>query len=189
MAVLNGQLTNSQGTPSNSVLSLASNVTLPTGFFDSVLSPSNVLVNTGFSSITQTVLLTGGRIAAITGNYQNYQSSFTRFFGEGFKQDASKIYIQKSSLMLLTALPNNTAESLLTALLLQVKTYESNSLISNAVIELFSQSLVTKDNETLIQSTLLIKLYKIAATQGNLSPNYGGGIIQPSSQLSPNDFA
>lgn len=188
MAVLNGELNSNQGMPSTSVASLQAFSTIrASAVLDSLLvSYGSISSSAGYG--VQTFLNAIALLFTSFGSYQPYQSSFVRFFGEGFKQDSSKIYIQKASLLLLTPLANNTAESLLTALLLQAKTYESNSLISNVVIELFNQSLVLRDDETLIQSTLLIKLYKIAVLESNTSPNYSGGIINPSSQLSPNDF-
>lgn len=96
--------------------------------------------------------------AALNSLYQNYLSSFARFFGEGSKQDIAKIYIDKASLPRLT-LGNNTAESIFVALLLQANMFESNSLISKVVVEQFKTSLVSRDNQVYINYAFVIKLY------------------------------
>lgn len=72
----------------------------------------------------------------------DYLSSLARFFGVNARQDLNNIYINKADLIGLEPHSNNTAESLLVALLLRQKDYESNSLISTVYTSLFVSELI-----------------------------------------------
>lgn len=100
--------------------------------------------------------------AYIHGYAHDYLSSLVRFFGEGFRQDANYFYINKTALPGLTLHSQNTAESLLTALLLRVKDYESNSLISRVIVEHWKTQPIKVNNKNLIMGILLVKLYVLA---------------------------
>ncbi|MUL39340.1 hypothetical protein [Gloeocapsopsis dulcis] len=90
------------------------------------------------------------------GEFHNYLSRFARFFGENAAQTATHLIIRKSDLPLITPSSNNTAESLVIALLLRVKDYESNDSISRISVELFKQEFIVKNNVTLLQSIILV---------------------------------
>lgn len=188
MAVLTGELGSGSGMPLISAASLQAFSTISTGSVLDSLLVSYGLINASAGFFLQTSLSAIALLFANQGNYQIYQSSFVRFFGEGFKQDSSKIYIQKNSLPLLTLSNNNTAESLLVALLLQIKQYESNSLISLATVEIFSQNFISSNNDShLILTTLLLKLYVRVTYVSAPNPELGNQIIN-SSPINPNQF-
>lgn len=96
-------------------------------------------------------------------NYQSYQSRFARFFGVGARQDAAKLYIQKADLGL-ALLTNNTAESILVALLLQVMKYESNNLISRGTVEVFNVEFLISNNLAITRTILVVNLYSFLQT-------------------------
>ena len=97
--------------------------------------------------------------AYIHGYSHEYLASLVRFFGDGFRQDTKFFYINKTALPGLTPQVNNTAEALLTGLLLRVKEYESNSLISKVTVEHWKLELIKVDNVPMIKEILLVKLY------------------------------
>ncbi|MUL39308.1 hypothetical protein [Gloeocapsopsis dulcis] len=70
-----------------------------------------------------------------TGDFHNYLSALGRFFGVNAAQTATQLFIKKSDLPLLTHSTDNTAESLLIALLIHVIQNESNSLMSNVFVD------------------------------------------------------
>ena len=105
-------------------------------------------------------------------NYFQYLSSFSRFFGENSKQDASKIYIAKSDLPKLSSFQNNTAESLFVALVLRQMIYESNSLISKVYIWHFKADFITRGNNNFINNVLVIQLFLLLIKQNYEYTNY-----------------
>lgn len=92
------------------------------------------------------------------GDFANYYSSFARFFGVNAMQTSTHLTIRKSDLPRLSSLANNTAESLLIALLLQVLIYESNNLISNVYIELYKKELINVNGVNYSSYVLLVRL-------------------------------
>lgn len=82
-----------------------------------------------------------------------------QFFGTGSSQDINNIYIQKSSLSRLTPLPNNTAQSIFVALLLQASAFQPNSSTSKVVVEQFKTSFITRNSQAYINYAFVIKLY------------------------------
>lgn len=64
----------------------------------------------------------------------------TNAFGDNFYQDNEKIVICKSDLLGLNPLPNNTAESLLIALLLKFRSIFEGVLIDNNNVQLTDES-------------------------------------------------
>ena len=93
------------------------------------------------------------------GYYQDYLSTFARFFGASAKQTVTHIHIKKDELPELTPLINNSAESLIIALLLRVYLYESNSLLSKITSEIWKVEFIRVGVQAYIRHILLIKLY------------------------------
>lgn len=99
------------------------------------------------------------------------EPTLQQVFGANATQDATKITIQKADLagVGLTASANNSAESLLVAILLNAKTtltpanYETN-IDQSITIEtpgFNAQSLVTRNNTQYRQYTQTVNLYKV----------------------------
>lgn len=90
--------------------------------------------------------------------FQDYLSSHARFFGIGFNQDTRYIYIKKADLPFLESTTNNTAQSLLVALLMRVMLYESNNLISLVNVYKWSTSFLKSQTEASILNTLIVEI-------------------------------
>jgi hypothetical protein len=157
LTAIQSELTSSIGYTFNTTSVLQHEVVSSTGY----LANTNLLSQAAINNSIGVVIDSLTRVAAINNvpisNYQAYQSKFARFFGVGAKQDATKLYIQKADLGL--TLGNNTAEAILTALLLQVATKESNYFISRVFVDLFKQEYIKEDTESYIVTILLIKLF------------------------------
>lgn len=170
MALLDGQIIASSANANHS--GIYSNAS---GFINSKIADVNstlllydfLLINSKPASVN----LSFNCNVALNSLYQNYLSSFARFFGEGSKQDTTKIYIDKASLPRLT-LGNNTAESIFVALLLQANLFESNSLISKVVVEQFKTSLVSRNNQAYVNYAFVIKLYLLIIYIDDEMQNY-----------------
>lgn len=85
-------------------------------------------------------------------------AAFNRFFGQNSKQTATHIQIDKTSLPLLTPNVNNSAESLLTALILHIIKYES-SYNSRITVEVWKTEFVKRENKNYVSTILLINGY------------------------------
>ncbi|MBE9191399.1 hypothetical protein IQ230_13795 [Gloeocapsopsis crepidinum LEGE 06123] len=126
----------------------------------SVVITSTQITN-GFAQVNQTSLSTNYFEFTNQGIYQDYLSTFSRFFGVNAKQDNNYLYINKADLAALTANANNTAESLLIALLLQIKEYESNSLLSSVVVEYWKTQFIKLQDYSIILNIFVVKLYAL----------------------------
>lgn len=115
-------------------------------------------------------------------NYQNLLSIFQSYFGLNARQDIDKIYINKADLPSLIPGANNTTESLLCGLLLQIQKYESTSEKSLINITRLPRQFIKNKSVNLAKDTLIIDLYVKPQYQ------YGISIIEPSYPLSPNNF-
>ncbi|MEH2322050.1 MAG: hypothetical protein V7K32_00305 [Nostoc sp.] len=71
--------------------------------------------------------------------------SLTQLFGEGAYQDANILIIKKSSLLRLTASPDNTAESLLVAMLITALTNFSG-IVTNETF----QMIIDENNQPIL---------------------------------------
>lgn len=187
MAVLTGELSSSQGIPSTSIASLQSFFTVSASAALDSLLVSYGLISTSAGTPLQSSLSAIALAVVSQGSYQNYLSRLARFFGVNAKQDANYLYIQKSDLILLIPRVNNTAESLFIALLLQVEQFESNSLISTVLVELFKQEFVSRNNQVYINSLLLVKLYTSVIYVNRSNPDIANQIM-PATPLTPNSF-
>lgn len=177
MAVVQGQLTAGLALPSQSrltaqtIVQQGTSTTLGTNTI--VSSKQNkslgyqlVSVPISFGATARTTggqqeatsKVTGTQIAT-TGQFQDYLSIFARFFGINTKQTTTHVYINKADLPDLNPKANNTAESLLVALLLREMQYESNFLISRIVIEKYKAEFASLSGKPVIVNTLLIRLY------------------------------
>lgn len=156
MVVLSAQSeTPSVALPNSGKVISAAIVTSGFGNLAQGLLTAIALPSIGFSNSTKTNLSSNYSSFIIQGNFQDYLSSFARFFGVNARQDASKIYIQKADLPNLDLLLDNSAESLLVALLLRAMLYESNSLISTVHIFIFNKYFINN----LLITNLVLELY------------------------------
>lgn len=187
MAVLQAQTTASNGYFLNSIAALQSN---RIAFFS---NPVNSLLSYGatpteaigarqsglvFFSYYQTVSL---------GKYQDYQSSFARFFGVSAYQNNDFLYIKKTDVGV-QPLTNSTAESLFVGILLRALIEESNSLLSNVYISLF-RKYIEPGRQPLIVTNLVINLYmKIIYESVESSELLNNVMINYTTVLTPNQF-
>lgn len=188
MAVLTGELSSGQGMPLTSAASLQAFSTASAGVALNSLLFSYALISASAGAPLQSSLSAIALVNVSQGNYQNYLSSLARFFGVNAKQDASYLYIQKSDLILLTPRVNNTAESLLVALLLRIKQYESNSLISRVLIELFKQEFIVVNSLPKVQNIFLVKLYGLATYEYNPNPLIDRQINNSQQAITPSNI-
>lgn len=113
-----------------------------------------------------------GNLGFTQSQYQNYSSSFARFFGKSSYQDLNYLVIKKAELPNLTIASNNTSESLLVSLLLKVMIDESNDLISNITVEILRQDFVTVNRVSYIKHILFVKFYALVTYIGEEITNY-----------------
>lgn len=107
MASLSGQITISVGSPSQVQAKSRGEIAI------SQSSSSDAISKLAYSSQHS------------QSHYQNYVPSLATFFGINAKQNEENLYINKSDLIGLSPKLDNTAESLLAALLLRVMKYAS----------------------------------------------------------------
>ena len=158
MAVFQGEIVSPLGYGVNTLLRLQTEAVASIGYPVNTTSLIKGDVNNSTGLFTNTVSFLKGVNGLPLGNYQLYQSSFFRLFGQGSRQDSNFIYIQKSSLPLLT--PGiNKAESLFVALLLQLSLYESNDLVSKITISRFQTYFEVVNDLPVVNTVLLINLY------------------------------
>lgn len=160
MAVLSAQstVTGFSAATSMNLKSLALVNNSQGGLINQALLKANINLLTGFSNSAQANLSANYSSFVFQSSFQDYLSSFARFFGINARQDATKVYIQKADLPKLNSLINNTVESLFIALLLRAMQFESNDMISRVVIELFKQEFVTINNISMLRSIFVINL-------------------------------
>lgn len=154
---------------------------------DQALLRGKARLSNGFSNSASANLSSKAFQFARQGDYHDYLSSLTRFFGDGFKQDSQYFYINKAALPGLTTEVNNNAEALLTGLLLRVKEYESNSLISRVTVEHWKTTYI--DNYQ--SKILLIKLYadvKYSYSFNSINGIERGFILNADEKPTINDF-
>ncbi|MDZ8190010.1 MAG: hypothetical protein RMX96_34890 [Nostoc sp. ChiSLP02] len=105
------------------------------------------------------------------------EPTLVQVFGSGATQDASTLTIQKSALATtgLTATSNNTAESLLVAIILKASSYltatnlDANTDQSLSVEQGYS-SIAIRNNSTYRQDSFTVNLQK-PDTSGSIDPN------------------
>ena len=146
------------------------------------------VVALGYNLDTITKLIASYSPAIRLGNYQQYQSSFARFFGVNAKQTAAHLHISKADLPGLSPKASDTAESILIALLLQEMIYESNSLISRIVVERWGNQLISSNNKNFIRSFLLIKLSSPIIYSANRNPDVTSEISDVNQVIMPNNI-
>lgn len=168
MAVIQGNLNLSLGTNVVSILLIRATLSLSFGSSLNSLVTSYALFNIPL------------------GMQQSYRSRFARFFGVNATQDINNVYIKKSDLSL-TELSNNTAESILVALLLYIAKYESNLIISNVYIYLFKQYINTDMQPKLI-SNLVVHLFKEITYATNESEILNNLMVDYTTVVTPNEF-
>lgn len=152
------------------------------------LSFSYATLNPKVSVFIQAIVNVLGMHLVSTGYFQDYLSTFARFFGVNAKQDAGELYLNKNDFSQLTPLPDNSAEALLTALLIRVMNYESSPLISKVVIELWKTEFINLNNKKTVNSILLVKLNVLATYVTNANPNISNQINNASSAITPNNI-
>lgn len=87
---------------------------------------------------------------------KDFRATLNRLFGANARQDASKLYIDKTSLIGLTPQANNNAESLLIALLLTTEIYHS-VYDSRLVINRMNPYLIQVSSKYYFKVVLLFK--------------------------------
>lgn len=159
MAVLDAQISNSQGLFVDSNTNIQSDTYTSIGNYLDSLLINNAHRQTVVGEAIQTLLRLNPYIQYRQSDYTNYLSRLARFFGDNAKQNTTHLIIQKSDLPSLTPKLDNTAESLLIALLVRVMFYESNSLISTTVVTFFKTEFLNLNLVPITQSILLIQLF------------------------------
>lgn len=119
----------------------------------------------------------------------NLSQPLARIFGANAKQDISKIYINKVDLPGLTANSNNSAESLLIALLLQAIKFES-SYESRIVVERRPVKFVSSRQQRYINFLILVKGYVPVTYVSNTTFNKLNSQIAPTTMpgFSPQNY-
>ncbi len=186
MAIFQGEITLAFGYGVNTLSKLQSETITSIGYARHTTFLITGGVNNSLSQSTDALSLIKGVNALPFSNYHPYQSRFARFFGVGARQDASKLYIQKADLGLALA-ANNTAESILVALLLQVLKYESNSLLSDVYIYIFQQYFETVSQPIAVSNLVINLNNKIVYTLRE--PQFLGGVMTNyRTVVNPDDF-
>lgn len=163
MAVFNGQLFLSTGTPINTESNLASYSTNPLiTFSDSVFRVRGNLL-TAYGYFNKVSLISLGLYNLPQSASVNYLQPLNRFFGINARQDATKLYINKSDLQGLTSSSNNTAEAILIAIILRIINFEANSQISGICIVKFKTYFISKNKVNYIVHELIINLFRLTA--------------------------
>lgn len=186
MAILQAEANASNGYFAESISTLQSDT------FASAGNPINSFLTCQAIAIAAMSLQQSGLVffsaypANSMGKYQDYQSSFARFFGANAYQTNSFLYIKKSDIGV-KKLSNSTAESILIGIIIRVLQEESNSLISNVYISLFRRY-IKPGNQPLVVTNLVINLYmKILYEAGN-SELLGNVMTNYTTVITPNQF-
>lgn len=108
------------------------------------------------------------------------EPSLTQVFGAGATQDLSTLTISKGDLTAvgLTVSANNTAESLLVAIMLKFKTTltdESRDLNidqSVAVVDGFSPTITTRNDSIYLRNTISVEIDRVLAGADTIDPDF-----------------
>ena len=138
------------------------------GFYSSFIPiPGHVAFSEGGSQ--GSICILASAIACKQGLSIPYLPALARFFGVGARQDSDYIYLEKSSLTGLNALPVNSVESLFAALLLKVTSNESNSLTSKVVVNHYQTNFIVVEGVNVQEDMFQVKfnqaLYFTAANE------------------------
>lgn len=185
MAVLSGQLIISTGLSVTVILRAQSFLVLAVSSFTDCRLVSYVLIIASVSFPLSSHLMAIALANSKQGIFQDYLSNFARFFGINAKQDVNNLHINKADLNL--ASTTNTAESLLIAILLQISNKESNLLISDVYIYLFSQQF-ENSLQPLLVFNLVVNLYKKIDYSTSLTKSLDGLMTNYSLIVVPDDF-
>ena len=141
------------------------------------------VINSGIS--TNTVSKIGSsRVASLitsnkASNYIKYCSYLERLFGVDATQDRSSLVINKVGLPNMQALATSSAESLFTALLLQIEFHDSNSLLSDITVKRWRTQLVNGKK----LSTLVVSFYELIPVEKDAASKEYEKIIRINQQL------
>ena len=188
MAVLQGSdIFAASGYFLNSTSNFKSDISALSGYTVASLGIITALPAVAISYFVPSLIFSNGLITLSLGQFQNYQSSFARFFGVNASQNSSYLYIKKSDLPLLNNSINPTGEALFIALLLQIQKYECNSLISTVYINTFQHYFEVSPKPLSIW-VLVINLYLKMVYDPSLAPIFNNQITNYSTAINPNDF-
>lgn len=107
------------------------------------------------------------------------EPTLIQVFGANATQDATTLTISKADLVSIGLTPsaNNTAESLLLAIVLKFKVIltdtarDTNADQSVAVVEGFSPSITTRNNTTYLRNTISVEVDKILTGANVIDPD------------------
>lgn len=131
---------------------------------------------TNFSSYAQCICKSSAFKAASV-NFNNYSTFFQLIFGVNTIQSSTLLTIKKADLAGIQVISNNTAESLLVALLLQMLAYNN---LNNNKLNAYKWGSSVSNN--ILTHTLIIELFN------QLSPVNTYEIPEPDNLINPTNY-